>query len=250
VDLNVLIEREFGDNPPPGAIPSMLETCFREVESRGLSEVGVYRIAGSILEINGIKDALNHGRTPIDNTTDIYAICDVIKSFFRTLPEPVIPPTTYFTFIDSAKIEQLEPRLAKIKQLIRELPASNFDLLKRLFEHLDKITDYEELNQMTSHSLSIVIGPNILRAPRDDFAVTMSNMGHAHSVVRAMISHCHVLFGDADIEAEYEDGDNYDEQYDENTIPEGSEEEDVMTPAFNVIPASTEGHSDEGRPGD
>lgn len=41
VDLKVLIEREFGENPPPGAIPSMLETCFREVESRGLSEVGV-----------------------------------------------------------------------------------------------------------------------------------------------------------------------------------------------------------------
>lgn len=152
------------------------------------------------------------GRTPIDNTTDIYAICDVIKSFFRTLPEPVITPTTYFTFIDSAskfqpffcfsnnpishrvsEIEHLEPRLAKIRQLLRELPAPNFDLLKRLFEHLDKITDYEELNQMTSHSLSIVIGPNILRAPRDDFAVTMSNMGHAHSVTRAMISHVRMV---------------------------------------------------------
>ena len=41
VDLGVLIQREFGDNPPPGAIPSMLETCFREVESRGLPEVGI-----------------------------------------------------------------------------------------------------------------------------------------------------------------------------------------------------------------
>jgi len=248
--LNVLIEREFGDNPPPGAIPSMLETCFREVESRGLPEVGIYRIAGSTLEINRIKDALNHGHTLIDDSTDIYAICDVIKSFFRTLPEPVVPSTMYFTFIDSAKIESLEPRLAKIRRLLRELPAANFDLLKRLFEHLDKVTDYEELNQMTSHSLSIVVGPNILRAPRNDFAVTMSNMGHAHSVTRAMISHCHVLFGEADIEAENEDGDDYDEQYDEDTIPEGSEEGgSMMTPAFNVIPASTEGHSDEGRPG-
>jgi hypothetical protein len=33
VDLKALIQREFGDDPPPGAIPSMLETCFREVES-------------------------------------------------------------------------------------------------------------------------------------------------------------------------------------------------------------------------
>ena len=42
------------------------------------------------------------GRTPIDDTTDIYAICDVIKYFFRTLPDPVIPSVMYFAFIDSA----------------------------------------------------------------------------------------------------------------------------------------------------
>ena len=83
--------------------------------------------------------------------------------------------------------------MASIRRLLRELPTANFDLMKRLFEHLDKVTDYEELNQMTSHSLSIVIGPNILRAPRDDFAVTMSNMGQAHSVTRALISHVRMV---------------------------------------------------------
>jgi len=45
VDLKALIQREFGDDPPPGVIPSMLETCFREVESRGLSEVGICRLS-------------------------------------------------------------------------------------------------------------------------------------------------------------------------------------------------------------
>lgn len=62
---------------------------------------------------------------------------------------------------------------------------------------------------------------------------------------------CHVLFGEVDIEAENEDGDDYDEKYDDDTIPEGSVEEcdGMTTPAFNVIPASTEGHSDEGRLG-
>ena len=45
VDLKALIQREFGDDPPPGAIPSMLETCFREVELRGLTEVGICRLS-------------------------------------------------------------------------------------------------------------------------------------------------------------------------------------------------------------
>jgi hypothetical protein len=47
------------------------------------------------------------GRTPIDGSTDIYAICDVIKYFFRSLPEPVVPSTVYFAFIDSASRFQL-----------------------------------------------------------------------------------------------------------------------------------------------
>jgi hypothetical protein len=86
------------------------------------------------------------------------------------------------------------------------LPSAHFDLLKRFLEHLDKyvprrptpltaanikfrITDYEEMNQMTSASIAIVVSPNILRAPRDDFSITMSNMGHAHSVAKALITH-------------------------------------------------------------
>jgi len=117
----------------------MLETCFREVEFRGLSEVGICKFslwsaAISFLRNSGrsyrrvdlgnqwyqrcaesrlVQSACGlfsffrltlwtTGHTPIDNGTDIYAICDVIKSFFRTLPEPVIPSTMYFRFIDSA----------------------------------------------------------------------------------------------------------------------------------------------------
>lgn len=45
---------------------------------------------------------------------------------------------------------------------------------------------------MTSSSIAIVVSPNILRAPRDDFAVTMSNMGHAHSVAKALITHVRI----------------------------------------------------------
>ena len=60
VDLKVLIDREFGDDPPPGAIPSMLETCFREVESRGLPEVGICRLSFSATAIYFLR---NFGRS-------------------------------------------------------------------------------------------------------------------------------------------------------------------------------------------
>lgn len=235
VDLQFLIRREADGDPQPGAIPLVVEQCINEVEGRGLTEVGIYRIAGAMSEINSLKEAFNRGQSPINSSTDIYAVCDVIKSYFRTLPDPVIPSSMYFDFIATAKIEDLEPRLDKIRSLVQSLPYANFDLLKRLIEHLDKVTDYEEMNQMTSYSLSIVISPNILRAPRDDFATTMANMGHAHGVAKALITHCHVIFSDVDQEAE-----NDDIEYEdfEPPIPEEDEEdedEDDLIPALSVI---------------
>jgi hypothetical protein len=42
VDLQFLLQREAGnDVVPPGAIPSVMERCLFEIESRGLSEVGI-----------------------------------------------------------------------------------------------------------------------------------------------------------------------------------------------------------------
>ena len=42
VELNFLLRREAEDGDIlPGAIPSVVERCLSEVESRGLSEVGI-----------------------------------------------------------------------------------------------------------------------------------------------------------------------------------------------------------------
>jgi hypothetical protein len=42
VDLEFLLEREAGGaQPEVGAIPSVMQICLSEVESRGLDEVGI-----------------------------------------------------------------------------------------------------------------------------------------------------------------------------------------------------------------
>lgn len=70
------------------------------------------RIAGSHSEVNSYKDALNRskgpvhlfvcvvdrdlpGEWPITSSTDIYAVCDLIKSWFRVLPGGVFSSTAY-----------------------------------------------------------------------------------------------------------------------------------------------------------
>jgi GTPase-activating protein BEM2 len=42
VDLTALLRREHhGEDPPPGALPSFIQVCLTEIESRGFSEVGI-----------------------------------------------------------------------------------------------------------------------------------------------------------------------------------------------------------------
>ncbi|TFY52307.1 hypothetical protein EVG20_g10606 [Dentipellis fragilis] len=220
VDLEFLLKRESGGNEiPHGAVPQFVERSLSEVESRGLSEVGIYRIAGASSEVNGLKEALNRGEWPITENSDIYAVCDLIKAWFRVLPEPVFPSFSYHDMIDAMKIDDFNPRLERIRTVVQALPRHNFDLLKRVVEHLDKVTDYEEHNQMGSDALAIVFSPNLLRAPHNDFVMIMANMSYTNKLVKALITHFHTIFDDEDIDAEADQEDDFDEP-----IPEEDEE--------------------------
>ena len=112
------------------------------------------------------------------------------------------------------EVENLHARLSSIRGVVRALPRANFDLLKRVAEHLDKcvfffswqhsafdlllhprVTDFEEQNHMTAEALAIVFSPNLLRAPQNDFALILANMGHTHKLVKALITHVRQWMG-------------------------------------------------------
>ncbi|KAJ6543940.1 hypothetical protein B0H19DRAFT_999504 [Mycena capillaripes] len=203
VDLILLLRREQGtDDIPPGAIPSIVERCLLEIESRGLTEVGIYRLAGSVSTITALKEAFNRGEDPIDSSTDIHAVCDLVKGWFRVLPQPLFPSAAYHSAIESMQMENLDDRLTTIRNVVQGLPRPNFDLLKRVSEHLDRVADFEEHNQMTAEGLAIVFSPNLLRAPQENFAMILANMAHTHKLVKTLITHFHVVFDEGDVEAE------------------------------------------------
>ncbi|EDR07709.1 uncharacterized protein LACBIDRAFT_149380, partial [Laccaria bicolor S238N-H82] len=94
---------------------------------------------------------------------DIHAVCDLVKSWFRVLPEPVFPSSSYHDVMQAMRLENLDERLASVRNVVQALPQANFDLLRRVSEHLDRVTDFEEHNHMTAEALAIVFSPNLLR---------------------------------------------------------------------------------------
>lgn len=110
-----------------------------------------------------------------------------------------------------------------------------------------RVTDYEEHNHMTAEALAIVFSPNLLRAPKNDFGLILTNMGYTHKLVKALITHVgfldsilwtmlilaqfHVIF-DEDHEAENDmedemEGPILEEDEDEEDIPSQTGEEEL-----------------------
>lgn len=96
---------------------------------------------------------------------------------------------------------------------------------------------------MTAEALAIVFSPNLLRAPQNDFALILSNMGHTHKLVKALITHVrstallivlqliallqfHVIFDD-ELEADH---DVEEDEIEEPILEEDEEEEIRPTP--------------------
>jgi len=209
VSLPFLLKREAGsDEIPRGAIPSVITKCLAEIEKRGLQEVGIYRIAGQSSVTTSLRNAFDRDEfvdLSSDKYLDINSICDTVKSYFRMLPEPLFPEYSFWDVVRIMQIGDFEQRFAGIRKLVHSLPPPNYSLLKRLMEHLERVTDFEEHNHMTAANLAIVFAPNIIRAPGNDFGLTMSNMNSTTGVVKTLVTHFHSMFDEAEAEAEEEE---------------------------------------------
>ncbi|CAG8478191.1 13821_t:CDS:10 [Ambispora leptoticha] len=179
-----------------GEIPILVEKCISEIEKRGLNEVGIYRVPGSQTAINNLQKAFNTNAHLVDLSADEYSdinvVADALKLFFRSLPEPLMTYKLYDDFIQAAGLEDHDQRSHAIRDLLQKLPHSNYCLLKKLIEHLERITDYEEINHMYAHNLAIVFGPTLLKSP--DFSVTMANLGRHTGIVKNLILQYHWFF--------------------------------------------------------
>ncbi|KAJ2843106.1 hypothetical protein IWW36_005669, partial [Coemansia brasiliensis] len=155
--------------PDPQVVPAIVEKCLTEIELRGLEEVGIYRVSGAAADVSRLRALFNADPDAVDlgsgDFPDINVVSGVMKQFLRELPEPLMTFGLYDGFINAASIDDYDERLWAIKDLVHALPAPNYTVLKRLVEHLERVTDYEEINHMYGTNLALVFGPSLLRPP-------------------------------------------------------------------------------------
>ncbi|KAG8954107.1 rho GTPase-activating protein, partial [Tulasnella sp. 408] len=218
--LTVLQRESPTGDYTPGAIPRVVEMCLAEINKRGLQEPGLHRVAGSKSLCNQLRAEFNSGLIPdlsIDGKyPDIHVIGDCLRQWLRELPESIFTNHLYNSFMEVIKIPDYDERKTQLRGLIWQLPQPNFDILRRLLEHLDLVVDNEEHNHMTPDSLAICFNVTLCKPPT---LASFDNMQHTLSLVKHCILHYGYLFSELEPE--------FDHELDEVLLEEDEPEEDA-----------------------
>ncbi|XP_023787164.1 rho GTPase-activating protein 15 [Cyanistes caeruleus] len=178
-------------------VPQFVRLCIKAVEKRGLDVDGIYRVSGNLATIQKLRFVVNQEeKLNLDDSQweDIHVVTGALKMFFRELPEPLFPYCFFEQFVEAIKIQDNATRIKSIRSLVKKLPRPNYDTMKILFEHLQKIAAKESVNLMSTQSLGIVFGPTLLR-PEKETGNMAVHMLYQNQIVELMLSEYSKIFG-------------------------------------------------------
>ncbi len=90
--INVVTKRERRP------VPFIITSCVREVEKRGISEVGIYRVSGSAADVQRLKKAFEanpYEAEQLLKEVDIHSVAGTLKQYLRDLPESLVTTPIY-----------------------------------------------------------------------------------------------------------------------------------------------------------
>ncbi|KAF2984698.1 hypothetical protein EK904_012415 [Melospiza melodia maxima] len=177
------------------AIPLVVESCIRYINLYGLQQQGIFRVPGSQVEVNDIKNSFERGEDPLaddQNERDINSVAGVLKLYFRGLENPLFPKERFQDLISTIKIENPAERVHQIQQIIVTLPRAVIVVMRYLFAFLNHLSQYSDENMMDPYNLAICFGPTLMHIP--DGQDPVSCQAHVNEVIKTIIIHHEGIF--------------------------------------------------------
>ncbi|KAM3878567.1 rac GTPase-activating protein 1-like [Diretmus argenteus] len=172
-------------------IPALVIYCIKEIEHRGLHEVGLYRVSGAERLVKQLKERMLRGKTlpPLSKVEDINVITGVLKDFLRNLPEPLLTFHLNKAFMEAAEIQDEGNSLAMLFQAVSELPQPNRDTLACLMIHLKKVSQCVD-TKMDVNNLARVFGPTLVghAIPDPDPTTILHDTSRQPRVIERLLS--------------------------------------------------------------
>lgn len=184
IPLDVVCNKENCD------VPAHLETLLSRIEEVGLTEVGIYRISGSLGAVNSMKQWFDSGHSEFKEDdpkwNDINAVAGCIKLYLRELPESLMTNELLPEFFNAISSNSVD--VGMVHFALSRLPRCNYYTLRRIIRHLRLIVDNSDENKMNVQNICIVFGVNFLPP------VEIKQMGIMQNLVKVLVEEYDQLF--------------------------------------------------------
>uniref|UniRef100_A0A9J7XRF4 Rho GTPase activating protein 4a n=1 Tax=Cyprinus carpio carpio TaxID=630221 RepID=A0A9J7XRF4_CYPCA len=166
-------------------IPAVVESCIRFINLNGLHHEGLFRVPGSQMVVNQLKDAFMKGDDPLaDEGSDMDSVAGVLKLYFRSLMKPLFPEESYEQLMECGQIDDETKKITQLKNIISSYPASLIIVMRYLFAFLYHVSQYSDENMMQPYNLAVCFGPSLVRGPNNGDAAELQRI---NSLVKSII---------------------------------------------------------------
>ncbi|KAF2068978.1 hypothetical protein CYY_009703 [Polysphondylium violaceum] len=149
-------------------IPYLLSVCFQEIINTGLKEEGIFRLSGSVKEVQSLQESFEQGKEIDLSQHDIHAITGIVKQFFRRLPSHSLIShdlDEYATAVQLASSQTEEEKIQEFKFIFDSISKESHNIFAALLYLLKLVTQNGAQNKMTVENLLIVIMPTLKCSP-------------------------------------------------------------------------------------
>ena len=179
-------------------IPTIIVKLLEEIELRGLDEVGLYRIPGSVGSINALKKAFDEEGATHNSFTleddrwfEINAIAGCFKMYLRELPDSLFSNEKVNDFTKLAlsyRAEEISRDVYRNNMitLLNQLPVCYYQTMRRIVLHLNKVHQHVSNNRMDASNLAIVFSMSFI--DQEDLSNSMGpTLGAVQSILQDFI---------------------------------------------------------------
>uniref|UniRef100_A0A665UV34 Rho GTPase-activating protein 7 n=1 Tax=Echeneis naucrates TaxID=173247 RepID=A0A665UV34_ECHNA len=159
VPLQVIVQRT-GQPLPQG-----IQQAMRYLRSQCLDQVGLFRKSGVKSRIQALRQmneasGADGGGVSYEGQS-AYDVADMVKQYFRDLPEPLLTSKLSETFLQIYQYMPKELRLQAARAAVLLLPDENREALRTLLCLLSDVTASVAENQMTPTNLAVCLAPSL-----------------------------------------------------------------------------------------
>ncbi|XP_043091866.1 rho GTPase-activating protein 7 isoform X2 [Puntigrus tetrazona] len=159
VPLQVIVQRS---GQP---LPQSIQQAMRCLRSQCLDQVGLFRKSGVKSRIQALRqmnESCGAGGTGVNyEGQSAYDVADMLKQYFRDLPEPLLTSKLSDTFLQIYQYVPKEQRLQAVRAAVLLLPDENREALQTLLCFLSDVTANVGENQMTCTNLAVCLAPSL-----------------------------------------------------------------------------------------